>query len=73
MGDFINIILSNTFYIIITVCISGAIVYFIVKKMTKLYVLALILLIAFLTYAYYTGQSVQDTLEKAQETAKDLK
>jgi uncharacterized protein YqhQ len=70
MSDLIEMVLSNTLYIIITACILGVMVYFGMKKMTKLFIFALIALVAFLSYVYYTGESVEDTVEKAGEIVK---
>jgi hypothetical protein len=70
MTDFINTILSNTLYIIITVCIAGLMVFFVFKKMTKLFVYSLLLLIAFLAYVYYTGESVTSSIEPVQKAVK---
>jgi len=52
MGDFIYIILSNKFYLIFAACILGVIVYFVIKKMIKLFLYAFIVLIGFLVYIY---------------------
>jgi cell division protein FtsW (lipid II flippase) len=70
MSDLINMVVSNTLYLIITVCILGVMVYFGMKKMTKLFIFALIVLIAFLSYVYYTGESVENTVDKAGEIVK---
>ncbi len=75
MSDFIDLILSNTLYMIITACILGVMVYFAIKKMTKLFIYASIIMIAFLTYIYYTGESVTSTIEpveKAVEKAEQV-
>ncbi len=75
MSDFINVILSNTLYMIITACILGVMAYFIIKKMTKLFIYASFILIAFLSYVYYTGESVNSTIEpveKAVEKAEQV-
>jgi hypothetical protein len=52
MGDIVNAILSNKFYIISAACLLGVIVYFIIKKTIRLFIYAIILLIAFLAYIY---------------------
>jgi hypothetical protein len=70
MGDFIDVILSNTLYIIITAGILGVMSFFVIKKMTKLFMYASIILIAFLAYAYYTGESVTSTIEPIQKAVK---
>ena len=70
MGDFVDIILSNRIYLIITACILGVMVFFVIKKMTKLFMYASIILIAFLAYIYYTGESVTSTIEPVQKAVK---
>ena len=53
MVDIVNAILSNKFYLISAGCLLGVIVYFIIKKTIKLFVYAIILLIAFLAYIHF--------------------
>jgi hypothetical protein len=70
MSDLIDLIISNTLYLIITVCTISAAIYFGMKKMTKLFLFSCIILIAFLSYVYYTGESVEDTMDKAGDVVK---
>jgi len=77
MSEFIDIILSNKIYLLILVCLTGAIVFLIIKKLLKLLVYAAIILLAFLAYIYYTGETVgsvlkpvEKALEKAGEAVK---
>jgi hypothetical protein len=70
MSDFVQIILSNTLYMIITLCIVIVMVYFAMKKMAKLFIVACIILIAFLSYVYYTDMSVEEAVDKAGEVVK---
>ncbi len=70
VSDLIDMILSNTLYLLATVCIAGAAIYCGLKKMTKLFVISCIVLIAFLSYVYYTGESVEDTVDKAGDVVK---
>ena len=70
MSDFINIILSNKYYIIIAVCILVVILFFIIKKAIKLFIYAFIILIAFLAYIYYTGKPVNSTIEPVHKAVK---
>jgi hypothetical protein len=77
MGDFIDVILSNTLYLIIMVCILSVMIFFVIKKMTKFLIYASIILIAFLSYVYYTDESitsaikpVQGAVEKAEKVVK---
>jgi hypothetical protein len=73
MGDFIDLILSNTLYIIIMACIFGVMVYFVIKKTTKLFLYASIILIAFLAYIHYTGKSVTSTIKPVQKAVEKAK
>jgi ABC-type transport system involved in cytochrome c biogenesis permease subunit len=70
MGDFIDVILSNTLYLIITAGILGVMIFFVIKKMTKLFMYATMILIAFLAYIYYTGESVTSTIEPVQKAVE---
>ena len=70
MTDLIDMILDNTLYIIISASILGVMIYFAMKKMMKLFLFALIALIIFLSYVYYTGESVEDAVDKAGEAVK---
>jgi len=75
MGDFIEIILSNKYYMILAACLVGIIIFFIIKKTIKLFMYALIILIAFLAYIYYTGKSVNsvvDPVKKAVNKAEKV-
>jgi len=53
MIKFIEIILSNKFYMIIAACIIIAMAYFVIKKTIKLFLYALIMLSVFLAYIYF--------------------
>jgi len=70
MSDFIDIILSNKFYIIIAACILSVIVFFVIKKAIKLFIYAFIILIAFLAYIYYTDRSVTSNIAPIQKAVK---
>ena len=70
MGDFVHIILSNKYYMIIAACILIVIVIFVIKKAIKLFIYAFIILIAFLAYIYYTGKSVTSIIEPIQKAVK---
>jgi hypothetical protein len=67
MGGFIDTILSNTIYVVVTMCILCVMVYFAVKKMTKIFIIAFVILIGFLSYVYFTEGSVRDAADKAGE------
>ncbi len=77
MNDIINIILSNRLFTLFTLCIIAVIIFFIIKKLIKLLIYAAIILVAFLSYVYYTGKSVdsvikpvEKVIEKAKQVAK---
>lgn len=70
MGDFINVILSNTLYMIIAACLLVVMVYFAIKKTIRLFIYVFILLIAFLAYIHYTGESVTSTIEPVQKAVE---
>ena len=70
MSDFVDIILSNKFYMIFAICIVSVIVFFVIKKTIKLFIYAVIILIAFLAYIYYTGKSVTSTIEPVEKAVK---
>jgi hypothetical protein len=53
MGDIVHTILSNKLYLIGAASLLIAVAYFIIKKTIKLFVYAIILLIAFLAYIYF--------------------
>jgi hypothetical protein len=73
MFSFMNEILSNSMYLIITICLLGIVAFFIIKKMTKLIIYSSILLIAFLAYIHYTGDSVTSTVEPVQKALEKAK
>jgi len=52
MGGFIDVILSNKYYIMFAVCILGIMVYFVIKKTIKLFIYAFIIFIVFLSFIY---------------------
>jgi hypothetical protein len=75
MSDFVNIILSNELFTIIALCIIGAILFLAIKKLIKLLIYAAIILVAFLSYVYFTGKTVDSALkpvEKAIEKAEQV-
>jgi Ca2+/Na+ antiporter len=70
MGDFIEIILSNKYYMTLAACIIGIIIFFIIKKTIKLFIYALIILIAFMAYIYFTGKSVHSAVDPVNKAVK---
>jgi hypothetical protein len=70
MGYFVDLILSNELYIIITVVIVCVIVFFAIKKLIKLLIYAAIILIAFLAYVYLTGQTVNSVIEPVEKAVE---
>lgn len=67
MENLIDIILSNEIYLLITIGVIVALVFFILKKMIKLIIYATLILAAFLAYVYYTGDSIENVVEPAKE------
>ena len=67
MENVIDLILSNEIYLFITIGVIIALIFFIVKKMIKLIIYAAIILMAFLAYVYYTGDSMDTAVEPAKE------
>jgi flagellar biosynthesis component FlhA len=70
MGDFIDVILSNTLYMIIAASLLVVLIFFAIKKTAKLFIYASILLVAFLTYIHYTGKSVTSIIEPVQKAVE---
>jgi Ca2+/Na+ antiporter len=67
MENVIELILSNEIYLLITIGVIIALVFFVLKKMIKLIIYATIILLAFLAYVYYTGESIDTAVEPAKE------
>jgi hypothetical protein len=63
MENFMSIILSNTIYVIIAGFAIAIILFLLIKKLFKFFLLACILFIAFLAYINYTGGSVKETIK----------
>ncbi|MFZ9700749.1 MAG: hypothetical protein ACO3AF_06695, partial [Flavobacteriales bacterium] len=63
--------ISNPIFIAIAVGITALLIYFIIKKVLKLILFALIALVVFLLYAHFTGGDVEKTLEKGKEKANE--
>jgi multisubunit Na+/H+ antiporter MnhC subunit len=75
MSNFINIILSNEIFTIIALCLIGVIIFLVIKKLIKLLVYAAIILIAFLSYVFYSGKTIDSAMkpvEKAIDKAEQV-
>jgi Ca2+/Na+ antiporter len=70
MGNVINIILSNELYTILALCIIAAILFLAIKKLIKLLLYAVIILIVFLAYVYYSGKTVEKAVKKVEQVLK---
>jgi Ca2+/Na+ antiporter len=70
MGDIVEIILSNKYYMVLAVCIISVIIIFVIKKAIKLFIYALVILIAFLAYLYFTGKSVNSAIDPVEKAVK---
>jgi hypothetical protein len=73
MSEFFDLILSNRIYLFIAICIVGGIIFFIIKKMIKFIIYAIIILAAFLAYLHYSGDSVNPTIEPVEQAVKKVK
>jgi predicted RNase H-like HicB family nuclease len=71
MDNVIDLILSNEIYLIITIGVIIALVFFILKKMIRLIIYASIILLAFLAYVYFTGDSIDTAIEPAKEAIEN--
>ena len=67
MSEFINIILSNEIFTIIVLCLIGVIIFLVIKKLIKLLVYTAIILIAFLSYVYYTGKTIDSAMKPVEK------
>lgn len=76
MEDFLNLIMSNNLYMLISAVILLLIIISIFKRLMKLFILLLIGAIGYFGYLYYTGEKPLDTkklVEKISDTAKGIK
>lgn len=72
MENFLSIILSNTLYIIIAGSAIVIILFLLIKKLFKFFLLACILFIVFLAYIKYTGGSVKETIKDVKEEGIEM-
>ena len=72
MENFLSIILSNTLYIIIAGSAIVIILFLLIKKLFKFFLLACILFIVFLVYIKYTGGSVKETIKDVKEESIEM-
>ena len=67
METILNEILSDELYMVMTTVLLITVIVSAIKKITKLLIYSCIALAAFLSYLYYTGDTVADTIEQGQE------
>jgi len=72
MENLLNIILSNSVYMIIAGIALVIILFLLIKKLFKFLLYACILFIAFLAYVHYTGCSVKETIKNAKDKGEEI-
>ena len=72
MEKLIENILSDQLYTIIAGVALVLIVFFVIKKLLKLFLYALILFLGFLAYVHYTGGSVEEEILKTKEKGEKI-
>jgi len=72
MENLLNIILSNSVYMIIAGIALLIILFLLIKKLFKFLLYACILFIAFLAYVHYTGGSVKETIKNAKDKGEEI-
>ena len=72
MENLLNIILSNSLYMIIAGIALVIILFLLIKKLFKFLLYACILFIAFLAYVHYTCGSVKETIKNAKEKGVEI-
>ncbi len=70
METILTEIMANETYLLIAIVLLLAVIFSIIKKITKLLIYSFIALIAFCIYIYYTGDSVAETIEQGQEAVE---
>jgi hypothetical protein len=72
MENLISTILSNPIYLIITGLAIVIIIFLLIKKLFKILIYAFVLFIAFLTYIYLTGGSVNETIKDVKNKSREI-
>ena len=72
MNNLIDLILSSPLYQIIAAIIIIVLVYFLIKKLFKLVLVAVIIFTAFLAYVHYSGGDVKDVVKQAKDKSGEL-
>ena len=72
MENLLNIILSNSHYMIIAGIALVIILFLLIKKLFKFLLYACIIFITFLAYVHYTGGSVKETIKNAKEKGVEI-
>lgn len=73
MEDFARLILSNSLFTIVVGGVCFVIMFFVLKKMIKLFLYAFLFLIALLAYMYYSGESLTTIVRPVQSVVKKMK
>jgi energy-coupling factor transporter transmembrane protein EcfT len=72
MQQLFHLISSNPIYAIITFIIVIVLVFFVIKKMFKLVLYAVLVFLCFLGYVYFTGGDIKDTINKTKGKSEDV-
>jgi len=64
MQDLISKVISNPWYLTMSVILIVVLLYVIIKRVIKLIIFLFVAVILFLVYVHYTGTSVKDQIEK---------
>ena len=72
MENLLNLILSNSVYMIIAGIALVVILFLLIKKLFKFLLYACILFIAFLAYVHYTFGSAKETIKNAKDKGEKI-
>jgi len=72
MTQVFETLLSNPLYLGIGVVVGLLLLFFILKKLFKLFLIGLFLFVLFLIYVYFTGGSVESTIEKTKTESQRI-
>ena len=72
MDNLINTILSSPLYQIIVAILTIVLVFFLIKKLFKLVIVAIIIFTAFIAYVHYTGGDVNNIVKQATDKSGEL-
>ncbi len=71
MEDMIEDILANPVYIVLALVVLAFLAFAIFRKALKLILIAVVILIAYAGYVYYTGGNAREAVKSAIEEGKD--